>query len=305
MVGGRLVTADGSVHDLTDPAEPELLRSARASLGALGVLSEVALETVPSFRLHKREEPRPLGDVLAGLDELAAAHDHVEFYAVPWSRRALVMMSRRTHEPADPPPRLRTWVSDDLLANHALGLLQRAGRRIPRAHRTIGRLTGAAIGRSTRLDDSHRVFSTERQLRFTESEWALPRAAAREAVTAVMDLVSRRRLPVSFPVEVRFAASDDAFLSTAYGRDTAYVAVHQYVGSPWQEYFRLVEQVMLDLDGRPHWGKRHEAAAPVLAPRYPEWDRYAAVRSRLDPGGVFVNGHLARTLGVAVSRASA
>jgi FAD/FMN-containing dehydrogenase len=263
------------------------------------VLSEVWLQTVPAFRLHKREEPARLRDVLDGLDELVAAHDHFEFYAVPWSRRALVLTSRRTDEPAAPPHPLRTWVTDDLLANRALDLLQRTGRRLPGAHPLLGRLTGAALGRSTRLDDSHRVFATERRVRFTESEWALPQAAAREAVEAVTALVERRRLPVSFPIEVRFAAADDAMLSTAHGRATAYLAVHQYAGSDWAPYFRAVEEVMLDLDGRPHWGKRHEATAEVLAPRYPDWNRFAEVRSRLDPDGLFLNEHLARTLGLA------
>ena len=154
---------------------------------------------------------------------------------------------------------------------------------------------------SNRLDDSHRVFSSERRVRFTESEWALPRPAAREALEAVITMVQRGRLPVSFPVEVRFAAADDAMLSTAHGRDTAYVAVHQYVGSDWAPYFRAVEEVMLDLDGRPHWGKRHEAPAEVLASRYPDWDRFADVRAGLDPEGLFVNDHLARTLGVATT----
>ena len=213
-------------------------------------------------------------------------------------------MSTRTQQPADPPSRLKTWMTDELLANTALGLVQRTGRRFPRANPTLGRLTGALIGNSERLDHSHRVFTSERRVRFTESEWAIPRAAVRDAVRGVMALIERRRLPVTFPIEVRFAASDDALLSTAYGRDSAYVAVHQFVGVEYEAYFRAVEEVMLALDGRPHWGKRHYAAADVLAPRYPAWDRFQAVRHRLDPTGVFTNDHLARTLGPARARRS-
>ena len=63
MVGGRLVTADGTVRELADPATrtPDLLRAARVSLGALGVLSEVSLQTVPAFRLHKRRAAAAAG----------------------------------------------------------------------------------------------------------------------------------------------------------------------------------------------------------------------------------------------------
>jgi L-gulonolactone oxidase len=49
--------------------------------------------------------------------------------------------------------------------------------------------------------------------------------------------------------------------------------------------------------GRPHWGKRHFQTASTLAPRYPDWDRFAAVRTRLDPGGRFANDYVRRVLG--------
>jgi L-gulono-1,4-lactone dehydrogenase len=304
MVGGRLVTADGSVRDVG--SEPDLLLAARVSLGALGVLSEIHLQTVPAFRLHKVEEVRPLDELLADLDDLVAGHDHVELYALPWSTRALLLRSRRTEQPADPPPRWLTWLTDELVNNTGLDLLQRTGRRFPRANPVLGRLTGVLATGSERLDDSHRVFASSRRVRFTESEWALPRAVLPDAVRGVLALIERGRLPVTFPIEVRVAAADDALLSTAHGRETGYVAVHQYVGAEWSAYFHGVEELMLGLDGRPHWGKRHEAGADVLAPRYPGWQRFQDVRDRLDPQGVFTNAHLASTLGPAAAhRASA
>jgi FAD-linked oxidoreductase len=300
MVGGRLVGADGAVHDL-GTADPDLLLAARVSLGALGVLAEVHLQTVPAFRLHKVERPRPLDELLGDLDTVAASADHVELYALPWSRTALLLTSRRTQEPAAPPARWRTWLTDELLNNTGLGMLQRTGRRFPGLQPTIGRLTGVVASGSERLDDSHKVFASNRRVRFTESEWSVPRAAAAEAVRGVLAVIERRRLPVSFPVEVRFAAADDALLSTAHGRDSAYVAVHQFVGVDDSAYFRHVEDLMLGLDGRPHWGKKHAAGADVLAPRYPGWARFQAVRDRLDPTGVFTSPHVAHVLGPAAA----
>ena len=142
MVGGRLVTADGSVVDLG--SDPELLLAARVSLGALGVLSEIHLQTVPAFRLHKVEEVRPLEELLVDFDDLVAGHDHVELYALPWSARALLLRSRRTDEPADPPARWRTWLTDELVNNTGLDVLQRTGRRFPRATPALGRLDRCA-----------------------------------------------------------------------------------------------------------------------------------------------------------------
>ena len=150
---------------------------------------------------------------------------------------------------------------------------------------------------TTKVDRSWRVFATRRAVRFTEMEYAIPRARAREAVEAVLDLVERRRLPVTFPIEVRFTAGDDALLSTAHGRETCYIAVHQYLGMEYETYFRAVERIMDGFGGRPHWGKRHYQSAATLAPRYPEWDRFAAVRDELDPERRFENDYTRRVLG--------
>jgi L-gulonolactone oxidase len=103
---------------------------------------------------------------------------------------------------------------------------------------------------------------------------------------------------VNFPIEVRFVAADEeSFLSPSWGRQTAYLAVHTFAGMPWEPYFREVQAIALAHGGRPHWGKRHLLDAAALAPRYPEWHRFQAVRARLDPTGRFTNAHAARVLG--------
>jgi L-gulonolactone oxidase len=146
-------------------------------------------------------------------------------------------------------------------------------------------------------DHSHRVFATQRRVRFNEMEYGIPREHARAAVERVLAAIERRRLPVAFPLEVRFAAGDDALLSTAHGRETCYVAVHQYRGMEFETAFRAVEAIMDELGGRPHWGKRHYQTAATLAARYPGWDRFQAVRERLDPERVFTNDYVRRVLG--------
>ena len=91
-------------------------------------------------------------------------------------------------------------------------------------------------------------------------------------------------------------APDDALLSPAGGRDTCYIAVHSYQGMEWEPYFRAAEGVMDDFDGRPHWGKRHFQTAETLSGRYPGWERFAAVRGRLEAGGLFANDYVRRVL---------
>ena len=296
IVGLRLVTADGSVLECSESENADVLDAARVGLGALGLVSTVTLQCVPAFRLHAVEEPMPVEDVLADLDELVATNDHYEFYWVPHTRWALTKRNRRTDEPARPRPRAREWVDDMALNNYAFGVLCRVGRwrpsLIPRLARIIPN-----TGRLDYVDRSDRVFTSPRKVRFWEMEYGIPREALPEALNRVRKLVDEMGMEISFPVEVRVVAPDDIPLSTAHGRETGYIAVHVYRGTPYDTYFTGVERIMDSYGGRPHWGKLHFQRAETLATRYPRWDDFQRVRSRLDPEGRFANPYLDRVLG--------
>ena len=294
VAGVELVLADGSERAVAGGDE---LLAARVGLGALGVVAAVTLRCVPAFRLHAVDEPRALEEVLADLDELVGSNDHFELFTFPHSPLALTRTNNRTDAPrTSRRPRLE-WLQDVAMDNHAFGLLNRAARRAPRAIPHINRVAGRAASKRERVSESFDVFASPRLVRFEEMEYALPRARAAEAVRACREILARH--PVSFPIELRFSAGDDALLSPAHGRETAYVAVHVFEGMPFEAPFREVEALLRGWDGRPHWGKRSFLTAEALAPRYPRWRDFAAIRERLDPGGRFVNPWVARTLGAA------
>ena len=109
--------------------------------------------------------------------------------------------------------------------------------------------------------------------------------------------LEQHRAPLTFPLEIRFTGPDDVWLSTAYERDTVYLAFHVNAQTDHTAYFRAVEQVMRAHDGRPHWGKLHTRTAEDLAPAYPRWHDVLRVRDRVDPERLFANGYLERVLG--------
>jgi L-gulono-1,4-lactone dehydrogenase len=293
----ELVLADGTRVEVNEDVDTDAWRAARVSIGSLGVITALTLRTVPAFTLHGVDAPGPLDEVLEALDELADSNDHFEFYSFPHCDTALTRTNNRTDLLPRPRTRARAWFDDVLIENHLLGLVCRAGRRWPRLIPSLNRLATRVAGSSERFDRSYRIFSTERRVRFTEIEYALPRSHARAAVTAVREVAQRNEFSVPFPIEVRFVAADDALLSPAHGRDTCYLAIHMFEGMEWEPLFRAVEEVLVGFDGRPHWGKRHFRTAASLAPLYPEWDRFAAVRRRLDPEGLFANAYVRRVLG--------
>ena len=207
--------------EVNEESDPDAWRAARVSVGALGVVTAVTLQTVPAFTLEGLDVGRPLDEVLENIDELADGSEHFEFFTFPYSPLALTRTNRRVPGPPRPRrPRL-AWLEDEVIKNGFFGLMCRAGRArpalIPRINRLVSRLGGME---SRLVDRSYRIFATPRSVRFTEMEYAIPREHAVEAIRAVRALVEERELAVGFPFEVRFVAPDDAFLSPAGGRET-------------------------------------------------------------------------------------
>lgn len=298
IVGLRLITPGGDVLECSAEQHRDVFDAARVGLGALGIVSTVTLQCVPAFRLHAVEQPVPVDDVLANLDDLIEGNDHYEFYWVPHTRWALTKRNRRTDEPARPRSKLREWIDDIALPNVAFGALCRIGRARPSLIPRLARMIPGP-GRIEYVDRSDRVFTSPRLVRFWEMEYAIPRAALPEALNRVRRLVADLGMQLSFPVEVRMSAADEIPLSTAQGRETGYIAAHVYRGTPHEAYFSGVERIMDDYDGRPHWGKMHFQQSETLASRYPRWEDFQKVRAKLDPFGRFSNPYLDRVLGQA------
>ena len=301
VAGFSLVTADGELRECSPTQNEDIWRLGRVGLGALGILTHIDMRIVPAFRLHAVEEPRRLDAVLGDFDSIVAKADHFEFYWVPHTRWALTKHNTRTDEPAQPRTAFAKWMSKTVLENYAFGAVCAVGRAVPPL---IPRLATAlpSSGRTEFVEASHDVFATRRLVKFHEMEYSIPRARLAEAMNAIVEMVQRERLRISFPVEVRTTAPDDVALSTSYGRESAYIAVHMYKGMPYERYFRLVEAIVAPLEGRPHWGKIHFLSANELAPRYERFTEFIELRERLDPQRRFVNDYVERVLGLPTSR---
>ena len=294
----ELVLADGSVVSCSARERPDLFSAARVSVGALGVISTVTLSCVPAFTLAADERPMPLSEVTARFAEFAADNDHFEFYWFPYGRNALV--KRNNVSPEYHPTRMPAWRrywEYEVMENTAFGTLCRAGRAMPRLIQPLNRLAAATLSTRSYSDTSHRVFVTPRRVRFVESEYAVPRASVLDVLAELRAGVRRLAHPVMFPVEVRVAAADDIWLSTAYERDSAYIAIHQYAGLPYQEYFRLFESITAEVGGRPHWGKMHTLDFERLGARYPRFADFLRVRDETDPERRFANPYLEQVFG--------
>jgi L-gulonolactone oxidase len=290
----RLVTASGDVVAIDGGDD---LLAARVAIGSLGVISTVTLKCVPSYVLKRVDDPLPLEETLATMDERVESTEHWEFFVFPYTDVAFTRTSERVDSAPRPASKAVHLLKDVVAENAVLGTICRAGAVAPRAVPALNRTLPKLASREERIDRADRVFANERLVRFTEMEYAIPREHAAPAVRRVLEVIERRKLPITFPLEVRFAGPDDALIGPSHGRESCYIAVHVYRGTAFESYFRGVEAIMSGYGGRPHWGKRHYLSAAQLSERYPEWDRFQEVRARLDPGGVFANDYSRRVLG--------
>ncbi|MFD8204561.1 D-arabinono-1,4-lactone oxidase [Streptomyces sp. NPDC059701] len=295
--GLELVTADGSVLTCSEKENPEVFAAARIGLGALGVVTAITFAVEPVFLLTAREEPMPFERVLADFDALWAENEHFEFYWFPHTGSTNTKRNNRSAGPARPVGRLQGWFEDEFLSNGVFQAANWVGRAVPAAVPAIARVSSRALSARTYTDIPYEVLTSPRRVRFVEMEYAVPREAVVDTLRELRAMVDRSGLRISFPVEVRTAPADDITLSTASGRDTAYIAVHMFRGTPYRAYFTAAERIFTAHEGRPHWGKVHTRDAAYLSGVYPRFGEFTALRDRLDPDRRFQNDYLRRVLG--------
>ena len=302
-----LVTADGELLRVSETENAELLPAAALGLGALGIIVDVTLQLEPAYPAAGGRAPRA---PRRRAGELPRAVQRLRPLRVLTGSRTPRRVSPR---PTPVSPAMRSgvrsavfgrWVDDEVIANGAYRALCAVGTLAPASVPATARLAERVSGNRDFTDHSPSVFVTNRTVRFREMEYALPRAEIPAAVREIRALIESCGWRISFPIEVRAAAADDLWLSTATGRESGYIAVHRYYREDPTEYFAAVEQILREHGGRPHWGKLHTLGSDELRTLYPRFDEFTALRDRLDPTGVFANRYLHRVLGRAPGRPS-
>jgi L-gulonolactone oxidase len=296
VTGMRIVDGHGNLLECNAEKNSEVLELGRVSVGALGAITECTIRVVDAFRLRAHEVPMRLDDVLDNIEELRQSNDHFEFFWIPHTKWALTKQNNRTADALDPLPKVRGWVEKTFMENYAFGALCKVGKWRPAL---IPRLATAlpSSGSRSYINDSYKIFASPRLVKFYEMEHALPAASLAPALREIRAMVETKGYLLNFPVEVRFTAPDDVPLSTAYQRESAYIAVHVYKGMEYEPFFRDVENILRKYEARPHWGKVHHRDSEELRTLYPRFDEFLSLRDRLDPQRTFSNRYTDRVFG--------
>jgi FAD-linked oxidoreductase len=294
----RLMLADGSVVTCGRNERPDLFEAQRLSLGLLGVATRVEVDVMPVYHLEERVESHHIDAVAERWDDLARANRHVEFWVFPYGDQVIL----KTLNPApEEGPLKRTSDMDD----RAFGVICEICSALPFLTPSLQRMIVRPGVRQRRVGPAYRIFPSERNVRFEEMEYELPRANAWPALREAIDWIRKKRLPVTFPFEFRLVAGDDIWLSPFNTGPGASISMHQYAKMAWRNLFAEGERIFRAHGGRPHWAKRHTLTARDVETLYPSAARFRAVRAAHDPQGKFANAHLASLFGVERAREAA
>ncbi len=303
VTGFRMVLPTGEILDCSADENADVFHAGRVSMGSLGIMSEIELQCAPAYALEERGGRLSAAQMFDTLDALRDGNRHFEFFWFPFADDVLI----KTLNVSDTQPKARKRAPDgqDGPADIAFRRLCEISRfasflraRFQKQMTEQGgsRYSGDEPGRSRW---SHDAFPSDRNVRFNEMEYAVPAESGPDCVREVAAHMRACGVNFLFPIEYRYVAADDAWLSPFYERDSVTISIHQYHKQEYAKLFQGVEQIFRKYEGRPHWGKLHTLAANDLEALYPRWQDFCDVRKRLDPGAKLLNPFLRKLFGVA------
>ena len=265
LEGARLVDGSGNLVEVTRDSDPDVLHALQASIGLLGIMTEVTLKVVPAYDLHARIGIMKYDEVMERFESDLEEYRHFGLF----------------------------WMPTD--ASAALYNLHDAGADdcVVKRYREVKPGTSPdGLPKGERIDRSYRIYPMVYDPNFHEVEYFLPIEHAREIMGGMRKLMLDW-LPLSvYPLEIRVVAADDAWLSPNYQRDNLVVSISGEPGTDYWPYLRACDELFAEYGGRPHWGKIHFMTPERIATLFPRYRDFLEMRRRFDPNGTFLNQHL-------------
>lgn len=292
------VNGKGEIHTVSLQSDPDLFRCLQVSIGSLGIITGLKLRCIPSYNLHLIKKKEKLDDVLANLEKHNAENRNFEFYWMPHTQYTQTKYSNTIEQKGKETSAAVAWFNEVFLENYMLEAICKIAKAFPTLNPAMSKLTAAFIGDEEKIKTSHEVFSTVRKVKFTEMEYSVPMEHYKTVMQELLRAYEKNKYAINFPIENRFVMEDLPYLSTSYGRKSAYIACHAYKGVDNTKYFKELEEIFQQFNGRPHWGKMHTCDHTYLSKQYDKWDIFQKHREEQDPEQIFTNPHIKKVLGL-------
>ncbi len=285
--GLKLMTANGEIIECSRTKNTDIFNAARVNLGALGVVTEVTMQNAPKYRLKRETTWMPIEEILESAEHISNNNRNFEFYYIPFTGMGFTDVQNITTEPVSETDKLdqNDGAEDLKIARDMLSWS-------PKIREFVLGTYMKTISKEITIANSWQNYASERNVRFNEMEYHLPRENMVKAFTEIKNVVEKNFPEVFFPFEIRYIQGDDIWLSPFYGRETCSIAVHRFFEEDYKPLYAAVEPILKKYEGRPHWGKINTMNTQQFKQHYAKWDDFNEVRRQLDPQGKFLNQYL-------------
>jgi xylitol oxidase len=285
----EVVTADGKVRRFTRDADGDRFNGMVVNLGALGVVTQLMLDIVPTFHIRQDVyENLPVESLADHFDEVTSASYSVSLFT-DWKRPRFnqVWLKRRADAgQAIDTPRTRFGATLAPMPLHPIAEISPVN-----CTEQMG-VTGAWHDRLPHF----RMDFTPSAGDELQTDYMVPRQHAMPALRAI-DRLRDRIAPVLQISEIRTVAADDLWMSPCNGRSS--VSIHftwKPDGQGVRELLPIIETELAGFDARPHWGKLFSIDRSRLESLYPRLGDFRQLISEFDPHRKFANAFLVRNV---------
>lgn len=268
-----IVKSDGELLEI-DESNIDLLKAARVSVGTLGVISNLTLQVQKSYNLKEKIWREDFETCMEVHDELAKKYRHFGLFWCPTEK------SRHYYCLPDTSKTSKTGNLKDVCEIKVMDITE----------------DEPMTSEFEKVAYSSEIYPIDYIPNFHELEYAVPVENAKDAFREVRELILKKYPHCEYPLEYRFTAGDDAWLSPFYQQDSVTISVSGEPGTDYWPFLQDVDLILRKYNSRPHWGKLHFLEYDDVTNLYPKANDFRSLRRELDPKDMFLNDHLSGLL---------
>jgi|CZKL01.1.fsa_nt_gi xylitol oxidase len=285
----EIVTADGQMVHLSREKDGDRFLGTVVGLGALGVVTEVSLNVLPTFQVAQSVYLNLSFDHLQHhFDEIFGSGYSVSLFTDWQNHQATQVWIKRKLTPGD----ANKWQPEFFGAKAATRKMHPIGDHDAEPCTEQQGIPGPWYERLPHF----RMNFTPSSGRELQTEYFVPRDRGYEAILAVEKLKDRIT-PHLFVTELRTIAADELWMSMAYQRPS--LAIHFTWKPEWPEVSKVLPLIEAELEpfgARPHWAKLFTIPPARLQPRYTQLGKFRNLVKEYDPAGKFRNEFVSTNL---------
>ncbi len=288
VISFEIINGLGETIKCSKKENSDLFFSALISLGSCGIVVTYELQLLQLYTLKSVVKKSSINDCMENFASYNR-YRHFEFLCFPHTDNVQLKLADFSDEPLKKIKKTDVFI-ENAIDNVAFIFLNEFCRYVPKTTKFFSKICGSCFTTREIHEISHKALVFNRLIKFQEIEYAIPIQHFCSALEEIREVTNRYH--TLFPIECRFVAADNIYLSPSYQRESAYIALHIYRKNPYTAFFKEAEQIFHKYEGRPHWGKWHSQSGKTLQHLYPKWEEFQLSRSSMDPHGIFLNDYL-------------